>query len=885
MSPHGFRRLLRIRPRPGDVEQELRFHLDSRIEDLIRNGSTREDARARALAEFGDVDRTARELRASRRRLLTRRARADWRSDLRLDAKIAWRGLLRRPGLAASLLLILGLASGACGAIFTVVRAAWFAAMPYPEPGRLLNVYEVKSDGELSEASWPDYMDWRTQVGSDFSGLAGYDPANVFVGEVGDTRMLRAARVTAEFFDVLGIAPSRGRAFRTGEDGPGGTPIALLSHGYWQRQFGGDPAVIGRVLTVNGAPCTIVGVLPKGFHFAPAGDAELWLPLDRDADLRTQRSDHWLLVVGRVADGKSLREARTGLELVMGRLAGAYPESNKGRTVRVTPLRDAVIGEIRPALIALSLAVALVLVIACANAAGLFLSRTLGRARELSVRMAIGATRGRVVRQLVTESLLAGVGGAIIGVIVARLGVRYLVGGLDEGALDHLPFFRDLSPDGVTVAFLALLAIITGLGAGLAPALVGARADALHSLGGTVRPTATQRSGRLRDGLVAGQLALTLALLSGTALMARSLLSLLSQDLGFQPEEVVTGRVALTGPAWESTSAQQRFFETLLARVKTIPGVRSAGAISNLPLSPGGTNTFRVEGEPEPDQASRPEATRRQVAGEYFQAMGIPLLAGRVFSQRDDSTTQPVIMVSASLAKRYFPGGRAVGRRLRFFAFPDTTWEVIGVVGDVTVGRIDADLPPIYYLSHLQVAANRLTLTARTSSGTSMYPALRAQLATMAPGVALYYEAPMTTVVSDSPAIVARRYPLRVIGALAAVAILLAVAGVYGVVSNNVAERRREIGIRSALGANRMQLIGLILRRGALLVGTGLLSGGLLALIFSRALGSMLYGVKPGDPVTLGLVTLGLGATTLVASWWPARRAGRVDPAEILREE
>jgi predicted permease len=886
VTSRGFRRLLRIRPGSAEVEQELQFHLDSRIEDLVRRGATPSDAHSQALAEFGDLGLTERELTASRRRLQTRRARADWRSDLMLDAKIAWRGLLRRPGLAASLLLILGLASGACGAIFTVVRAAYFAAMPYPDPGRLLSIYEIKPDGGLSEASWPDYMDWRSQAAADFKGLAGYEEANVFVGEAGDTRMLRAARVTAEFFDVLGSPPNHGRGFRTGEDGPGGTPIAVLSHGYWQRQYGGDPTALGRIITINETPYTIVGILPRGFHFAPAGDADLWLPLDSDADLRTQRSDHWLLVVGRMAEGTSLRDARASLELVMSRLAGAYPESNKGRTVGVTPLRDFVIGEVRPALMALSFAVGLVLIIACANAAGLLLSRTLGRARELSVRMAIGATRGRVVRQLVTESLLAGLGGAAIGVIVARLGVRYLIGGLDDGALDHLPFFRNLSPDVLTIGFLALLAVITGVGSGLAPALVGARADAIHSLAGSPRPTTSQRSGRLRDGLVAGQLALTLALLSATALMARSLLSLLSQDLGFQADQVLTGRVALSGPSWESSASQQRFFQDLIDRAKTIPGVRSAGAISSLPLNSGGTNTFRVEGEPEPDRASQPEATRRQVAGDYFQSMGIPLLAGRVFTPRDDSTAQPAILVSASLAKRYFPGGAAVGRRLRFYRFPDTTWEVIGVVGDVTVGRIDAELPPIYYFSHLQVAANRLSLTVRTATdGAQVLPALRAELAKMGPGVALYQEAPMTTVISDSPAIVARRYPLRVIGAFAAVAILLAVAGVYGVVSNNVAERRREIGIRSALGANTAQLVGLILRRGALLVGMGLLSGGLLALLFSRALGSMLYGVRPGDPVTLGLVTLVLGVTTLVASWWPARRAGRVDPAEVLREE
>jgi predicted permease len=500
--------------------------------------------------------------------------------------------------------------------------------------------------------------------------------------------------------------------------------------------------------------------------------------------------------------------------------------------------------------------------------------------------MAIGATRGRIVRQLVTESVLVAFGGALIGVIVARLGVAWLVGGLNEGTLDHLPFLRDLAPDAPALIFLALLAVLAGLASGLAPAIVGARSDSSHGVAGGGRPTASRRSGRLRDSLVAGQLALTLALLSGTALMARSLVQLLSRDLGFQADEVVTGRVALSGPSWQDGAAQQRFFTALLERVTTMPGVRTAGAISSLPLSQGGTNTFRVEGELEPDRATPPEGTRRQVAGDYFQAMGIPLISGRLFTSRDDSSAQRVLVLSRALANRWFPRGEAVGRRMRFYAFPDTTWEVIGIVGDVTVGRIDAEPPPIFYTTYLQVPDNRMSLAIRSVAGpASVLPGIRSVLGTMGPGIALYAEAPMSEVVSESAAVVARRYPLRVIGAFAAVALLLAVAGVYGVMSNSVAERRREIGIRSALGANGRQLVTLILRRGAILVGVGLVSGGILALIFSRALRSMLYGVSPGDPVTLGAVLLVLAATTMIACWWPARRAARVDPAEILRED
>jgi len=643
--------------------------------------------------------------------------------------------------------------------------------------------------------------------------------------------------------------------------------------------------VLQRALQINGQPHTIIGVLPERFHFAVAGGADFWLPMDQIAQTRSQRFNHWLRVVGRLKDGVTLSSARTTMGTVMARLESAYPESNSGRGISLVSLREQVTGGLRPVLIALALAVTLVLAIACANAAGLLLSRTLGRGRELAVRMAIGASRGRIVRQLLTESLLIGVGGAVLGILVARIGIGYLVGGMDRGALEYLPFLRDLRPDALTIGFLGLLAMVVGLASGLAPALVGARADVGYPVAGG-HPTANRRSGHLRDGLVAGQLALTLALLTGTALVGRSLLRLLSQDLGFKAEEVVTGRVALSGPAWQQGAAQQRFFENLLERVRAIPGVRTVGAISNLPLNDGGTNTFRVEGEAEPDQAAQPEGTRRQVAGDYFQAMGIPLLAGRLFTARDDSTAQPALVLSAALAKRWFPGGVAVGRRVRFYAFPDTTWEVIGVVGDVTVGRIDAEAPPIFYMTHLQVYDNRLTLTIRSAaSGVAILPALRTVLATMGPGVALYYEAPMSAVVSDSPAIVARRYPLRVIGAFAAIALLLAITGVYGVVANGVAERRRELGIRSALGATAAQLVSLIMRRGGGLIAAGIVSGGVLALVFSRTLGSMLYGIRPGDPATLVVVIGLLALTALLATWWPARRAGRVDPAEALRSD
>jgi predicted permease len=801
--------------------------------------------------------------------------------------RFALRSLTRHRGFALASLATLALGIGATTAIFTVMHAALLRPLPYREPEQLVLLWETHGEGGVatSEASYPDFLDWRASSTA-FAGFEGYDEGNATVTQPDGAFRLRIARATSGFFALLGVTPALGRAFAPGEDDPGGTPVVVLTDRYWRRVFGADPAVIGRTLTLNTRAFEIIGVLPPGFQFAPAGDADLWIPIDRPAATRAQRFNHWLCVIGRLRDGVSLEAGTRELAMIMSRLAAEYPETNSGRGIHVVSLRDEVVGDARPVLLALLVAVGILLIIACANVTGLFLARALARARELAVRSAIGASRGRLVRQLVTESVVLAAGGAILGFALADVALSYVAATPPDPLVDRMPYLRDVQPDANVFLFTASLALLTAIGVGMLPAWLGSRTEAAALLAGAGRTTAGGTRHRLRDLLVAGQLALTAILLVAAALVGKSLVVLSREDAGFVPDHVLTATVYLTGPGYQDPTAQQRFFEQLLERARGLPGARQVGAVTNLPLRGGGTLTYRVEGRPEPDAAGRPSVLQRGVAGDYFQAMGIPLVAGRTFDARDDFAGTPVIVVNQSLARRLFPDGSAVGRRFRFYAFPERPWEIVGVVGDVKTGPLDAAPPPTVYYSHLQAAENELTLAIRsTTDPSTLAPGVRAIVRSMDPSLPVYAVATMNDVIARSFPAQSRRYSLLLIGAFGATALLLSVVGLYGVVALSVAQRARELGIRAALGATGSQLLGLVIRRATLLAVAGVTAGCLLALALGQVLSALLYQVRPTDPQTYVGVALLLGTIALLASAVPARRAARTNPATVLRIE
>jgi putative ABC transport system permease protein len=867
-----------------DVDAELQFHLEMHIRDLIAAGCAPAVAREEAERRFGELGSVRRACLAIDTRVARRSRRLEFLGDLWRDARFAWRSLRRQPGFLAAILLTLGIGIGANSAIFTVVRATLLRPLPYAEPERLVHLWELTptASSGRSEASHPDYLDLKSRNRS-LAGLEGYDATNVTLSGEAIPRRAQGMRVTPGFFRLMGVLPAIGRSFAPEERAPNAPAVVVLSSGYWQRVLGGDPAVLQRTVAIDGRAHRVIGVLPPRFQFAPAGEAELWLPLDRSAEGLAERFNHWLNLVGRLRPGVTLAAARADLSGLMARLASEYPETNQGRGLLAVPLRDEVMGEIRPIVLALFGAVGLVLLIGCANIASLLLARALARQRELAVRVALGAGRRRLMRQLLAESLLiAGLGG-LLGAALAPLGVQYLIGRLPGHFVDRLPFLREVQVDGVVLLYALGIALLTGVGFGLLPALQAARASSAELLRGD-RVTGGGR--RLRDALVVAELALTTGLLVAAGLLGRSLQNLLATDLGFQPERVLTFRIALAGSRYQSGAAQQLFFESLLERTRGLPGVTRAGAVSNLPLNGGGTNTFRVEGQPEPEPSQRAEATMRGVAAEYFQAMGIRLVSGRGFDSRDDSVSAPVVVLSESLARRLVPGGSALGARLRFYAFPASAWTVVGVVGDVKTGSLDAEPPPTIYYSHRQGPENRMALVIRTEGDpTALTGLIRAAVAELDATLPVYGVGAMAGQVDASPALSARRFPLTLITAFAAAALLLAIIGIYGVINYSVTQRTREMGVRMALGASASQLVRSVLRQGVQLAGLGILIGTLLAFSASRVLVSLLYGVSPGDPLTYLGVGLLLGLVTLAASWLPARRAARVDPLTALRAE
>ncbi|MEO8451482.1 MAG: ABC transporter permease, partial [Gemmatimonadota bacterium] len=826
-------------------------------------------AEAIAQREFGDVAGARAELASIDRRRGTGERRAAWWADLRLDVRFALRQLWRDPLFTAIAAATIGLGIGANTAIFSVVERVLINPLPFREADRLVQVWESRP-GRLdarSEASYLDYQDWLAQSKS-FAGLAGVDPTNVAVSGPGGAEMLSGARVTPEFFQLLGVTPLIGRAFVPAEDVPGGAGVVVLSHGFWQRRFAGDPRILDSTIVVDRRALRIVGVLPPSFRFAPLEPADLWLPLDASSRRREARFNHWVNVVGRLRPGVSAEQADADLDRVMAGLESAYPETNRGRRADVVPLKRQFLGEIRPVVLALFGAVGLLLLIACANVANLLIAKSLTRTTEMRIRSALGAHRGRLVRQLLAESVALAVLGGIVGLGVAVGGLGLLVTSVPADLQARIPALGETRLDGTVLGYSAAITLLTGILVGLLPAgrIAGRRGQT--SLAGTSRATTSRSGAGTRDLIAAGELALTTALLIGVGLVGRSLWTLLVADVGFEADRVLTARVALAGPAYESARAQRQFVEQVLEQAAGIGGVTAVGGVSKLPLSGGGTNSFRVEGQPEPDPAARPGATMRAIAGGYFQALGIPLVNGRFFSTQDDSAKAPTLLINVSLGQQLFGGANPVGRSLRFYAFPERAWAIIEVVGDVRTGRLETTAPPTIYYSHLQSAENRMTFVLKTVGVPgAAAPALRARIASLDSSVPVYDVQTMEQQIAGATALV------------------LAAIGLYGVVAAGVAERTREFGIRLALGAARSQVLSSVVKRGAAIAATGVAAGLLIGAGAARALGGLLYGVTAADPLTHVLVAATMMIVGIAASYVPARRATGVPPITAMRGE
>jgi putative ABC transport system permease protein len=799
------------------------------------------------------------------------------------DLRYGLRQLARSPAFTTLAVLTLALGIGATTAIYSVVNPVLFQTLPYPEADRIVTLWERDNQGNEDRTGYATFLDVQ-RLTTSFEAIAVSGQWQPTLQGRGDAERLDGQRVTQGFFSVLGVRPALGRDFTVQENVRGNHRVTILSHGLWQRRFGADPAIIGKPATFDGIAYTVVGVLPKRFESLLSPTVQLWAPLGYEVSLPWAcRTCHHLNAIARLKPGVAPETAKRELDLISGRLVAEYPTQYGAAGMFVIPLQARLTREIKPALLAVLGAVLLVLLISCANVSALLLGRALQREGEFAIRGALGAGRRRVVRQLLTESVLLSLLGGLAGLALAWWGVR----GLAVLGPQNLPRLQAIGINGAVLGFTALLSLATGLAFGLVPALASARPDLFSVLRPGGRHSG-QRSRRLaRAALVAGEIAMALMLLVGAGLLLRSLEKLLAVDPGFDPEHLLTLEVQTTGSRYNEDAPVWTFFDRALEAVKAVPGVAAAGWTSQLPL---GGNFDRwgvqIEGKFLANPEAAPSADRYSVSPEYVQAMRIPLRRGRLLTAQDDSTSPPVVLINETFAKTGWEGQDPLGKRVQLGG-ADKPWRtVVGIVGDVRHTGLDEQQAPQLYVPERQwqFADAAMVLALRTRGDpAALALAVQAAIHSVDATLPILHVAAMEEVLSGTAQ--PRRFAFVLFQVFALVALLLAAAGIYGVLSGSVAERTRELGIRAALGASRGGLLGLVLRQGLGLTAIGMGLGCLGALLLSRFLQQLLFGIEPQDPLTFASVVLVLGGVALLACWIPARRATSVSPLEALRGE
>jgi putative ABC transport system permease protein len=817
------------------------------------------------------------------------------------DLRYATRVVLKNPRFSMVAVAALALGFGANAAIFSVVNGVLLQPLPYPEPDRLVRVCRQFPAGSGLSASIPKYMAWsRAQS---FDSVAAYDFAGPGLNLGGGERpeQVKGIHVSAGYFRVFGVSAERGRTFTADEDKPGGPRVAVLSHRLWVSRFGSDPKILDRVIALNGDPYTVVGVLPNGYR--PDPPADIFIALQADPNSTNQ--GHFLSVAARLKPGATLASARAELKLIGDEFRRANPQwMGNDEQATAERMQDIAVRDVRPALLILLGAVGLVLLIACANVANLLLARAAGRQKEVAVRSAIGARRSDIISQLLAESLLLAVLGALIGVGLGVWGARVLIA-LSPG---NLPRAEDLAHASVLasmldwrlLAFTAGITLLTGVLFGLAPALHLARADVGLTLKeGGGRGSSGVRASRTRGALVIAETALALVLLVGATLLIRSFVGLRAVQPGFETKNVLTLQTSLAGGKYSTTAQLDRLVRDLTQRIDALPGVQASAMSIALPPEGSPDLPFRIEGrELKGDARFHGDEDWICVSSEYFRALSIPLMRGRVFDLRDGAGSTPVVIISAALAKKYWPDGDPIGQQMTIAKglgpeFEDPTRQIVGVVGDVRQNGLDQPAPPVIYVPDAQVS------DALTRLGTSIVPfswivrtasnpigltaAIQKEVLTVDPLLAISRVKTLDEVVATS--IAAQNFNMLLLTIFGTIALLLAAIGIYGLMSYSVEQSAHDIGVRLALGADRRDIMSLVVGRGMRLAGAGLVVGLVAAYGLTRVLGRLLFGVRASDPATYAAVAVALGCVALLACYLPARRAMALDPIIVLRQE
>ena len=880
----GIQRQRTPRQIKSEVEEEIRFHLELRIAELVRQGLSPAEAREEAVRMFGDVERTERAMSAADQRRERRDRRREYLREVLQDLKHAQRQLRRRPGFALVTVLTLALGIGATTAVFSAADHVILRPLPYVEADRVVALWEIdtRTGQTRKEISPGNYLDWRERTRS-FESMALIEPWG-FDLSIGDDppEAIRAWAVTEGFFETIGARPILGRGFLPEEHAPNAPQVVVISQGLWQRRFGSDPGIVGQAIRLDFEPATVVGIAPAFLQYPDR--REIWNPKRWYRNEAADRRSSYMMAVGRLRSDVTMEQARAELDAVANQLADEYPATNTSIRINAVPLDEQILGSARPALFVLLIAVVFVLLIACANVASLMLARATERERELAVRAALGAGRSRLLRQLITESVLIAAAAGTAGIAFAYLGVRILI------ALSppDLPRVDTITLDGRILLFALALTALTALLFGLAPALRASRVDLLTPLRAGGRSIFGSRERNLlRRALVGAEVALALMLLIGAGLLGRSLRMLIDNDVGFATENRASLQVFL----WDlNPTAEQRLqrIEAIREALLASPAVDKVAVVTALPFHPSAIDPLSnlvVEGRAPPPPGEEQRVYATIASPEYFELMGIPLRAGRPFTAADRADAPRVALVSETLARRYFPGEDPIGKvvRVGVMAAP-RTWEIVGVVGDVRPRALDSDPRAELFVPLAQTANGSVTFVVKTRDDPApMMPALRAALWSAAPNQSIYHEATVKNLIAST--LVERRFHLVLLRAFSFLALVVATAGIYGLIGYSMSQRTNEISVRMAMGARAQQIVRMVVTDGLKLAVPGVVLGLCGAMILTRFIATMLYEVRPTEPVVyvqiVGLVLI----VAAIAAFIPARRAASIDPARALREE
>ena len=866
----------------NDLDREIREHIELATQENIERGMSPEEARHAALRKFGNVTQVKEDAREV--------WSVVWAEQLLQDIRFAFRQLRKSRGFAAVAILTLALGIGANTAVFSVADAVLLKPLRFADPASLAIVWEKLPEYGIARntVSPPNFLDWQEQNRT-FNGMAAFVDQPVNLTGVGRPEQIDVEQVSANFFSLLGVEPILGRGLVEGEDQRGKSNVAVLSYALWKSKFAGDPEIVGKAIQLNGQATTVVGVTGPDFdwyisEFSSTNQKpQLWTPLEVTPSWHDfSKVGRYLRVIARLKPGVTVRQAQAQLDVLAADLAARNPAYDKGWGIAVVPIREQLSGSFRPALLILLGAVALVLLIACANISSLLLSRASGRSREIAIRVSLGASRSRIALQLLAESIFLGFIGGTLGTILAV----WATGALLHMAPASLLDFAQTSVNGRILAFAAGVTVVASLLAGFVPAFLATASEAAPALPeGGRNSSAGRKSLMVRSVLVVAELSLALVLLAGASLLMQSFFRLMNVDTGFQTQHLLTFQISLPGTKYDE-QARSSFFLQLLEKIRTLPGVLSASADVTPPFSGVGSATdFSIVGEALRAVGEAHGTGVRVVEPDYFHTMGIPLLSGRTFTEREFAQQSNVVIINKALADKYFAGKNSIGQKLiidmKDENAPD---EIIGVVGDVHLSDLAAAPFPVAYWPYAEMRYPAMTVLVRAAtSPQSLVGPIREIVAQLDKEQPIAKIAPMDQLVGDS--LTRSRFTTLLLSCFAAVALVLACIGIYGVMAYSVAQRTQEIGIRIALGAQRADVLRMVLRQGFRLAGIGVAIGAAAAVAVARLMTTLLYGVSAGDPLTFIGVTALLACVALMACYIPARRAMRIDPLAALRYE